>query len=400
MLSIATRKGPSEVRDELIRQFIRNWRKRVGNDIYPVFRLVMPQLDKERAMYGLKESALGKVLVKVLNINVTSPDAVALSKWKSGSVYSAGNFAQRCYEILIKRDTKTTFGNLTIGDVNEFLDKLCTDKEQHIPVITQLVHSTNAEEMSWIVRIILRSVRMGASEKRFFNLWHPDAESLYSVTSDLKRVSWQLWDPTYRLPSNENQISLMSCFQPQLASFRRHAYDKLDDIIRDNMPSGKFFIEEKMDGERIQIHYADRGKQVRFFSRKIKDYSYLYGTYAGDNNGSITKYLKGVINDKVVNCIIDGEMVAWDDNEGGIAPFGTLKTAAAGDIQHMHPMFLAFDIVYLNAKSLVEYPLKERKAALEKIITPKAHHFEVLPYTVSSSSAELSRTFRRVIEEA
>jgi DNA ligase-4 len=208
MLSIATRKGPSEVRDELIRQFIRNWRKRVGNDIYPVFRLVMPQLDKERAMYGLKESALGKVLVKVLNINVTSPDAEALSKWKSGSVYSAGNFAQRCYEILIKRDTKTTFGNLTIGDVNDLLDKLSTDKEQHIPVITQLVHNTNAEEMSWIVRIILRSVRMGASEKRFFNLWHPDAESLYSVTSDLKRVSWQLWDPTYRLPSNENQISL------------------------------------------------------------------------------------------------------------------------------------------------------------------------------------------------
>lgn len=33
-------------------------------------------------------------------------------------------------------------------------------------------------------------------------------------------------------------------------------------------------VEEKLDGERIQIHKS--GDQFKYFSRKNKDYTYLY----------------------------------------------------------------------------------------------------------------------------
>lgn len=41
----------------------------------------------------------------------------------------------------------------------------------------------------------------GLSEKSILGLWHPDAMSLFNVTSNLKRVCWELYDPNFRLSS-------------------------------------------------------------------------------------------------------------------------------------------------------------------------------------------------------
>jgi hypothetical protein len=64
-----TRKGPQysavESRRNVINRFIQRWRNEVGPDIYPAFRLIMPDRDKDRPMYGLKEASLGKMLVAV-----------------------------------------------------------------------------------------------------------------------------------------------------------------------------------------------------------------------------------------------------------------------------------------------------------------------------------------------
>lgn len=66
-----TRRGPQfsahEARRNIITRFIQRWRNQVGPDIYPAFRLVMPDRDKDRPMYGLKEASLGKMLVAVLS---------------------------------------------------------------------------------------------------------------------------------------------------------------------------------------------------------------------------------------------------------------------------------------------------------------------------------------------
>jgi DNA ligase-4 len=67
-----TRKGPQfsahEARRNVINRFIQRWRKEVGPDIYPAFRLIMSERDKDRPMYGLKEASLGKMLVTVMQL--------------------------------------------------------------------------------------------------------------------------------------------------------------------------------------------------------------------------------------------------------------------------------------------------------------------------------------------
>ena len=42
-------------------------------------------------------------------------------------------------------------------------------------------------------------MRVGATEKTFFDCWHPDADKLFNVTSSLRKVCWDLYDPEYRL---------------------------------------------------------------------------------------------------------------------------------------------------------------------------------------------------------
>jgi len=76
----------------------------------------------------------------------------------------------------------------------------------------------NPVELKWLVRIILRrnapslfclslEMRVGATEKTFFDCWHPDADKLYNVTSSLRKVCWDLYDPDFRL---EDKVRLQS----------------------------------------------------------------------------------------------------------------------------------------------------------------------------------------------
>ena len=64
--------NPLERRRDIIERFISRWRKDVGDDIYPAFRLILPDKDRERAMYGMKEKVIGKMLVKVMKIDKNS----------------------------------------------------------------------------------------------------------------------------------------------------------------------------------------------------------------------------------------------------------------------------------------------------------------------------------------
>ena len=48
------------------------------DSFYPIIRLLVPQSDRERIAYGLKESKLGKHLVEVLSISKESDDGKKL----------------------------------------------------------------------------------------------------------------------------------------------------------------------------------------------------------------------------------------------------------------------------------------------------------------------------------
>ena len=251
--------NPHEIRQNIIERFISRWREKVGNDIYPAFRLIIPEKDRERAMYGLKEKTIAKLLIKIMRLNKDAEDAYSLLNWKQPvhNTFSrmAGDFAGRCYEAISKRPILTDVGKLTIEEVNEFLDELSAAQKEDTQeqIFAELYKKMNAEEMMWLIRIILRQMKVGATEKTFFNIWHPDADNLFTVSSNLRRVCWELYDSSLRLEGEERGITLMQCFQPQLAQFQMKSFQKTIEKMKPTEDDPVFWIEEKVRCSVIRI---------------------------------------------------------------------------------------------------------------------------------------------------
>ncbi|KAG6034623.1 hypothetical protein E4U41_006469 [Claviceps citrina] len=416
----ATSLSPQEQRRHIIERFINRWRKEVGNDFYPALRLILPDKDRDRGVYGLKENAIGKLLVKLMKIDKNSEDGYNLLHWKlpgqTMAARLAGDFAGRCYEVLSKRPMRTEVGDMTVAEVNEQLDKLAasTGEAENLRVLETFYKRMNAEEMLWLIRIILKQMKVGATEKTFLYLWHPDGETLFSVSSSLRRVCWELYDPAYRLEKEDARISLWQCFQPQLAQFQMPAsFQRMIDLLRPTEDDAEFWIEEKLDGERMQMHMVDDprhpgGKRFCFWSRKAKEYTYLYGDGLFDNNSSLTRHLKNAFASGVRNLILDGEMITWDMSVDKIVPFGTLKTAALAEQQNKsgsdasghRPLFRVFDMLYLNDKSLTQYTLRDRRKALERAVHSVHRRLEIHGYVAATTADAIEPMLREVVATA
>lgn len=406
------------------------WRNEVGPDFYPAMRLILPDKDRDRGVYGLKESTLGKLLVKVVKIDKNSADGYALMHWKlpgnarygggggqggagAANQGTAGDFAGRCFEVLSKRQMRITPGDMTIGEVNVELDRLASasGEAEQLPIFEKFYQRMNAEEMMWLVRIILKDMRVGATERTFLGLWHPDAEALFSVSSSLRRVCWELYDPQFRLEQQETGVTLMNCFQPQLAQFQMTStFTKLVANLGVTEDDPEFWIEEKLDGERMQMHMMEDstvpgGFRFAFWSRKAKDYTYLYGSGLEDDNSALTRHLKGAFDKGVRNLILDGEMITWDPEVDKIVPFGTLKTAALDQQKNPfqngpRPLYRVFDILLLNDKTLTEYTLLDRRKALEAAVKGIPRRLEIHPYEKATSPDAIEPFLRKVVAEA
>ncbi|KAL4890220.1 hypothetical protein BDV59DRAFT_185069 [Aspergillus ambiguus] len=408
--------NPLERRRDIIERFISRWRKEVGDDIYPAFRLILPDKDRDRAMYGIKEKAIGKLLVKIMKIDRNSEDGFNLLNWKlpgqaAGSIM-AGDFAGRCYDVISKRPMRTEVGDMSIEEVNEKLDLLsaASKEDEQLPILSDFYRHMNPEELMWLIRIILRQMKVGATERTFFDVWHPDAENLYSISSSLRRVCWELHDPNIRLEAEDRGITLMQCYQPQLAQFQMHSLDRMIGRMKPTEEDPVFWVEEKLDGERMQLHMQSDdsvpgGRRFRFWSRKAKEYTYLYGNGIYDENGALTRHLEDAFADGVQSLILDGEMITWDPQQDAPAPFGTLKTAALAEQRNpfangSRPLLRIFDILYLNGRDITRYTLRDRRRALEKSIKPVHRRFEIHPYQEATGKAEIETALRSVVAEA
>ncbi|KAK8162433.1 DNA ligase 4 [Phyllosticta citrichinensis] len=408
--------APHEVRANIIDRFISKWRTQVGNDIYPAFRLIVPEKDRDRAMYGLKEKAIGKLLVRVLRIDKNSEDGFNLLNWKlpglKATAAMAGDFAGRCYEVVLKRPIRTKPGDMTIAEVNAKLDKLSvlSQEDDQLPIFREFYQRMNPEEMMWLIRIILRQMKVGATEKTLFNSWHPDAESLFNVSSSLRRVCWELYDPSIRLDGEERGVNLMQCFQPQLAAFQMRSFDQMVKRMKPKEDDDEFWIEEKLDGERMQLHMMEDesvpgGKRFAFWSRKAKEYTYLYGSSFEDDKSALTRHLKDAFDERVNNIILDGEMITWDMEQDAMAPFGTLKTAALSEQQNpfggvRRPLFKVFDCLYMNNQPLTQWTLRDRRNALESTVKSIDRRLEIHPHIKARSASEIDPLLRQVVADA
>lgn len=60
---------------------------------------------------------------------------------------------------------------------------------------------------------------------------------------------------------------------------------------------------------------------------------------------------------------------------------------------------IIFDIVFINQTSLTRYPLRERRAALHRIVNPVERRFEIHSFSKANTVLDIEMQLRKIVAE-
>jgi DNA ligase-1 len=252
-------------------------------------------------------------------------------------------------------------------------------------LLESLLGRVSPLEAKYLVKNLLGEMRHGFGEglmeealARAFNIGVEKIRIAHMSIGDLGRLG--------RLLKSKGQAGLEAAvivpFHPVKPMLAEHA-ESLEEVLRQH--GGKTCLEDKLDGVRVQIHKVN--SEVRIYSRRL--------TEVTDSFPEVSKTIKEKVQAK--EAIIDGEIVAVD-HRGRFQPFqeimkryGRIKETY-DFAKHVPVALFLFDILHLNGMPLIDKPLMERKAILEKIVPSRM--------LVRSLTAVSLDEARRFFEEA
>ncbi|KAJ9585405.1 hypothetical protein L9F63_002788 [Diploptera punctata] len=138
-ISVSSRDKKGEYLKKFINSFREFTRKKKGENptvddsFFPVLRLLLPQLDRERGAYGVKEHNLAKIYIRILGLPKEGQDALKLLNFRAPKTAGnlAGDFGEVAFYILKNRCP--TGGTLNVLQVNEHLDNIALKHADHDP---------------------------------------------------------------------------------------------------------------------------------------------------------------------------------------------------------------------------------------------------------------------------
>uniref|UniRef100_A0A1A8NYI9 DNA ligase n=1 Tax=Nothobranchius rachovii TaxID=451742 RepID=A0A1A8NYI9_9TELE len=372
-------------KSKILGDFIESWRKfhsalhkenpKTTDSFYSAMRLIVPPFERERMAYGIKESMLAKLYIDVLGLPKNGPEANKLLNYRAPTTSQgeAGDFASMAYFVLKKRCASQ--GNLSIKEVNDFLDSVAINnaskqKDLVKKSLLHLITQSSALEQKWLIRMILKDMKLGVSKETVLQVFHPDAAELYNVNTDLNKVCQQLHNPSVSL--SEVSIELFSAFKPMLAAVANIRN------VEKQMGNSPFYIETKLDGERIQLHKD--GDVYKYFSRNAFEYTQQFG--GSPLEGSLTPHIHNAFKCDIVNCILDGEMMAYNPTAETFMQKGSkFDVKKLMNDSELQTCFCVFDVLLVNNRKLGKETLKHRHEILQTIFTPVNGRIHVVPKT-------------------
>ncbi|XP_024434710.2 DNA ligase 4 [Desmodus rotundus] len=385
------------------REFLDSWRKfhdalhknqnNVTDSFYPAMRLILPQLERERDAYGIKETMLAKLYIELLNLPRGGKDALKLLNYRTptGTHGDAGDFAMIAYFVLKPRCLQK--GQLTIQQVNDTLDSIASNNSARRKDLVKksflhLISKCSALEQKWLIRMIVKDLKLGVSQQTVFSVFHNDAVELHNVTTDLEKVCRQLHDPSVGL--SDISITLFSPFKPMLA-----AIADIERIEKD-MKNQSFYIETKLDGERMQMHRD--GNVYEYFSRNGYKYTEQFG--ASPQEGSLTPFIHNAFKTDTQICILDGEMMAYNPTTQTFMQKGNkFDIKRMVEYSDLQTCYCVFDVLMVNNKKLGHETLKKRYEILSSIFTPMPGRIEIVQKAQAHTNKEVIDALNEAIDK-
>ncbi|KAL9692558.1 hypothetical protein quinque_015737 [Culex quinquefasciatus] len=372
-------------RDELLRryfasfeQFRREFQRenpgQARSSIFPVLRLLLPGADRERDSYGVRVKSLRDLYIKVLGISESSTEARKLSGYDEetggGGASSSEDFADRVFRLMQGRCPPE--GSLTVWEVNERLDAIgghyVNGERRRIgEELERLVGGMSQVDQKWLIRILLKNLRLGMSLGKILGVYHAKAGQLYDRFSNLSKVCEvvESGEGLEELGEGGGSVELFHPVKPMLC--QRVDLKLVDGMLKRD----EYWLETKMDGERFQIHKD--GVVFKYFSRNSYEYSEVFGVNRNQVGSTLTPFLADLLASNVQSVILDGEMMVFDK----VALIYRDKSentdvkAVKSDNPTLRPCFCVYDVLFLNGKSLIAVPYAERIRLLGTLIKPK-----------------------------
>ncbi len=283
--------------------------------------------------------------------------------------------------------------SLTVLDLDGTLDELAGlggsgSQRARADLLHALFARATADEQDFVRRLLVGELRHGALEglvadgtAKAFGVPLANVRRAAMLAGDLPRVAAVARDEGVT-GLDAIGLTVMRPVQPMLAQTAADVTEALTLAtgVKGDEPPGPASVEWKLDGARIQVHR--RGDEVRIWTRNLNE---------------VTERLPGIV-DLVralpaTSLVLDGEAVGVGEDElprtfqDTMSAFG--QDAAGGAGAGLQSRF--FDILHLDGDDLIDLPLTDRLAALERVAGPWR-----IPGVITTDAAEA----QRVLDEA
>jgi DNA ligase-1 len=349
----------------------------LGDDELPIFiRFVMGRIfpDWSPEKLGIGPSLLYEGVAYVAGKH--KEDVVS-------AVNLTGDVGKAVEELLATKEQTSFFSeDLTLMDVYRDLTAVAAtggnrSQREKLLLVRKLFTNARPIEGRYLARIMLEDLRIGVGEgnareaiAKAFSVNPSLVGHAFQALNDLGQVALLAREGESRL--RDVHIQLFHPVRMMLAQ-----QGTIEGSIADN---GAMAAEYKYDGSRFQFH--KRGGECRMYSRKLEDVT--------DALPDITELLMKATDHDV---IIDGEAVAM--KEGRPMPFQSVlrrfrrKYGIDSMREEIRMIPNVFDILFLDGETLIDLPLSERRARLEKVITG-----HVAPQVVSDDPSVITGMYQ------
>ena len=224
-------------------------------------------------------------------------------------------------------------------------------------LVSGLLQRATAIEAKYIVKVVTGELRIGLKESL---VEEAVAKAFNAAAADVQRADMLLGDigETLRLAAagrlGEASLRLFHPIGFMLASPVENAEEAF-----------KYFdhaaVEDKYDGVRAQAHIAPDELGARLFSRTLDEVTESFPE------------LVAPLRSFAETLVLDGEIVAWDRKQHRALPFSELqkrlgrKQVSEALRREVPVAYVVFDVLYAGNELVIDRPLRERNAILDRV---------------------------------
>jgi DNA ligase-1 len=249
-------------------------------------------------------------------------------------------------------------------------------------LLADWLQQLNALDGSYIIRILTGDFRIGLKEGLVED---GIAHAFGSAPDDVREahmLTGHIGETAVLARKGLLAAAEIALFRPVMSmlAIPEAAAQAAADRIKHDFAVTPAFAEQKFDGIRAQLH---AGKdRIEVYSRDLHNISQQFPELTGLSFGH--------------RLILDGEIIAFDSDKKLTffdlqRRLGRKRSRDLFDTDDVPIVFMAFDLLLLDARSLVRESLELRRSLLESISLPKL--IQLLPSKLVSTSEEIEAAF-------